>query len=570
MPSEHRGGLAALSRLRASACCAGAACVISVVASEAAAQMTEQWAAILDGPGHSGDFGRAIAVDSHGDIYVTAGSLSAATREDYLTVKYDPDGDEVWVDTYSGPSAAYADDRPVAISVGCDDNVYVTGGSVGAGTDWDYATIKYGLSGERQWVARYDGPVSGYDYACAMAVDAEGYCYVTGTSYGKTLREDFVTVKYSPDGVEEWVARYDGPTARWDYASDVAVDALGNVYVTGESEGIPYRNDCATVKYSPDGQEQWVARFTNGEGYCKGSAIAIDADGNIFVVGTAESDATHPDYLTIKYDSEGHERWVAYYHGPAFGNNSWDRGIDVTVDADGSCYVTGQSSADFKSYDYATVKYDPSGTRLWVARYGGQFEDCPFAVRLDARGSVYVTGQVANRPQGVDQDCVTIKYDSDGTEQWVARYAGPEGWSAGARGMALDVWGNVYVCGYLMSSSSTPYDCLTLRYSDGTGVHVGDDPKGGSWLMRASPTPFRDRVWIGLGLAPGTCLTDLAVYSIRGARIKSLLDAAAESWGQRVCWDGTTESGEPTASGVYFVRAVVGGVSATTKVVLVR
>jgi len=88
-----------------------------------------------------------------------------------------------------------------------------------------------------QWVARYDGPGNSTDCPVAMAVDASGNVYVTGTSDGSGTYGDYATVKYDSSGTALWVARYNGPENGEDNARAVTVDASGNVYVTGASGG---------------------------------------------------------------------------------------------------------------------------------------------------------------------------------------------------------------------------------------------------------------------------------------------------------------------------------------------
>ena len=95
------------------------------------------------------------------------------------------------------------------------------------------------------WVARYDGPVSDYDGGYAVTVDDSGNVYVTGL--GNSTSFDYVTVKYGPAGNQLWAARYDGDAGGMDRAYDIAVDSLGNVYVTGFSEGVGTAYDYATV-----------------------------------------------------------------------------------------------------------------------------------------------------------------------------------------------------------------------------------------------------------------------------------------------------------------------------------
>jgi len=79
------------------------------------------------------------------------------------------------------------------------------------------------------WVVRYNGPGNDQDEARALAVDDSGYLYVTGGSYGSGTQSDYATVKYTPNGDTVWVARYNSPWNSGETAIAVAVDAAGNV-----------------------------------------------------------------------------------------------------------------------------------------------------------------------------------------------------------------------------------------------------------------------------------------------------------------------------------------------------
>ena len=116
---------------------------------------------------------------------------------------------------------------------------------------------------QQEWVSIYNGPGNNYDEAHSIAVDGLGNVYVTGASKTGTGAgtEDFTTIKYDVAGVEQWVSRYNGPGNGYDEAFDIAVDDSGNVYVTGFSLGIGTGYDYATVKYNSAGVQQWASRY---------------------------------------------------------------------------------------------------------------------------------------------------------------------------------------------------------------------------------------------------------------------------------------------------------------------
>src|SRR6266545_183525 len=216
---------------------------------------------------------------------------------------------QAWVARYNGPGNL--DDGAHAIAGDSSGNVYVTGGSHGSGTDLDYATIMYNSAGQQQWVARFNGPANGWDRAAAIVRDSSGNVYVTGQSLGLGTGYDYATIKYDSAGQEQWVARL--PASSIAVAIAIAVDASGNVYVTGGSEDSGGYLDYATIKYNSAGQEQWVARYNGGiRDYAW--AIALDGSGNIYVTGESIGSGTASDYATIKYDASGQEQWVARYN----------------------------------------------------------------------------------------------------------------------------------------------------------------------------------------------------------------------------------------------------------------
>lgn len=374
-----------------------------------------------------------VATDASGNSYAL-GQLKAGKYYSsvFLLTKYSPDGKQLWQVFYN--AGAYNGSTPTDLAVDAAGNVYVTGSSdyitVLGTQNVDYTTVKYSSAGDRVWASRYDAPQSTSqspisDAATAVALDAEGNVYVTGNSGG-----DYATVKYNADGQQIWASRLAGGSA-----ADVAVDAAGNVLVTGSSAG-----DYATVKYSASGQQLWAARYngpTNGPDAAK--VVAVDATGNVVVTGNSAN-----DYATVSYAPDGQQQWAMRYNGPG---NGYDDPRDMAVDAAGNAYVTGTSVGVGTAADYATLKYSRTGQLLWAARYNDASNsgDYANAIALDPAGNAYVTGVAIN-------SMVTIKYGADGQQRWLVSYNDTNneyyapGMASGAD-IALDKAGNVFVTG---------------------------------------------------------------------------------------------------------------------------
>jgi hypothetical protein len=442
----------------------------------------EAWVARYNGPVNYDDKANAIAVDDYGNVYVTGESKGSGSYQDYATIKYDANGNQLWVARYNGPGNRY--DRAFAIAVDDNGNVYVTGESKGSGSGYDYATIKYNSAGVQQWVARYNGPKNSDDRAHAIGVDGSGNVYVTGESYGNGTYLDYATIKYNASGNQVWVKRYNGPVNYHDAAYAIALDINGNVYVTGESKGNGTCLDYATIKYDINGNQIWVKRYNNTANSDDSAySIALDGSGNVFVTGKSMTNAGYYDYATLKYDNNGNQQWVILYNGTGNGD---DIAHAIAVDSSGNAYLTGESKGSGSGYDYATIKCDPNGNILWITRYNGpaNSDDIARAIAVDSSGNVYVTGGSINCPS----DYATIKYDINGNQAWIALYNGPANEDDIAYAIAVDNQGNVYVTGESEGTNGYP-DYLTIKYGQPAGISVSPSSHNfGSVVIGGSST----------------------------------------------------------------------------------
>jgi hypothetical protein len=189
-------------------------------------------------------------VDGSGNAYVTGRLKLNASDDEWVTIKFSGEGVPLWTNYYNEPGNSA--DVPNAVAVDGSGNVYATGYSTGIGTDRDCTTIAYSSAGLALWTNRYNGPkTNSDDSAYAVAVDRGNNAYVTGYSWADGSWSDYLTIGYSSTGLALWTNRYNGPASGDDSATAVAVDGLGDVYVTGYSPGSGSGNDFATIKYGP-------------------------------------------------------------------------------------------------------------------------------------------------------------------------------------------------------------------------------------------------------------------------------------------------------------------------------
>jgi hypothetical protein len=162
----------------------------------------------------SDDKPAAIALDDSGNIYVT-GSTS--------TIKYDAEGNQLWVAVSQGGTDITLDDSG---------NTYVTGG---------YGTIKFDQEGKQVWRKS--------DRYGHIALDQGGSVYVLGARNVNEPEEDIVVTRYDANGNTVWVRYYNGPGDDIDLPSGLALDNSGNVLVAGTSVGTGTSFDYVTIKY---------------------------------------------------------------------------------------------------------------------------------------------------------------------------------------------------------------------------------------------------------------------------------------------------------------------------------
>jgi uncharacterized delta-60 repeat protein len=536
-----------------------------------------------NGPGNGVDEVTGMAMDHLGNVYVTGYSKGNGTDEDFATIKFNNNGDFLWVNRFNG-TGNYTD-RAVGITVDNAGNVYVTGWAhmepqgnndeILCGTI-DYVTIKYDAYGVQQWMKIYAGSAGGDDIPSAITLDSYGNVYVTGTSYGGTNKEDYLTIKYDNGGVQKWVARYDGTSHNVDNANAIAVDRSGFVYVTGNSYKSGSGADYVTVKYNNNGQLQWTKNY-NGPANSddKAYSIATDPDGSAFVTGTSRGSSSNFDYATLKYGPDGSVLWLKRYNGPG---NGVDEAHSIILDPYGNTYITGFSLGSGTGYDYATIRYDANGNELWVKRFNGQYNgtDKAWDVKIIKRlcpenldypcwkFEVYVTGQ--SQGNGTGYDFLTVKYDEYGNVIWTSRYQSSGNIDDISTVLTVrDEFGYLFAGGRINNNYGILQIANRLSGLDNHENYVlGNNIPDNFNLAQNYPNPFNPSTVISYDL-PVNSFVDAAVYDLLGKKISTLVNEYQSAGRYNVTFNPAS-----LPSGTYIYTIKAGNYTSSKKMVLIK
>ncbi len=390
----------------------------------------------------------SIGTDADGSVYLLIRNLlypssngSGILKEDFEIIKYNSSGSQQWYSTPDFDSFNNLAD----LTIDLQGNTYVTGAVKRGGTDYDILTVKCDSSGNILWSEFYNGPIDSTDIPYDIFLDDNYNVYVTGSSQGSGTNNDYVTIKYNSSGAEQWTARYNGPPSYSDEAQKVKVDNAGNVFVTGNSLNADGNYDIATIKYNSIGQLQWIKRYnSSSNGLDITCGLEIDELGGIYVGGTSDSIGALYDYLVIKYNSAGDIIWQRRYNGPA---SDGDQAKAMSLSELGNIHITGWSVGNGTNIDYTTIKYNSAGVEQWVARWddpANQIEEAN-AIAVDKNFNVYVTG--FSPGAGTGEDFTTVKYNSAGMQQWVSHFNGQGSSADIGMFITLDGYNESYVLG---------------------------------------------------------------------------------------------------------------------------
>ena len=427
--------------------------------------------------GNSRDHVEGIAVDTNGCAYITGETESTdfPLKNHYMTdpgdnycdvfiTKFSTDGQSLIYSTYLGGSYW---DRGEGIAVDANKCAYITGQTwsenfplqnniMSYQCNGDAFLTKLSTDGQSLVYSTYLGG-SSVDSGSSIAVDANGFAYITGQTWSENfpLQNPFIScqekndtsafvTKFSADGQSLVYSTYLGGSS-YDSGYSIAVDANGFAYITGETMSTDFplqnpfincqeKNDISAfvTKFSTDGQSLIYSTYLGGSSCDSGYSIAVDANECAYITGETGSKDFPTQELIMSYQGD-EDAFVTKFstdgqsliYSTYLGGSSCDSGYSIAVDANECAYITGETgSKDFPtqelimSYqgdeDAFVTKLSTDGQSLVYSTYlGGGSYDSGKSIAVDTNDFVYITGQTSSKDFPVKNPYMSYQGNGD-------------------------------------------------------------------------------------------------------------------------------------------------------------
>ena len=466
----------------------------------------------------SDDYNPSIVVDGVGNSYITYQCLSTVSggtwlgSADIVVFKLDTSGSLQWIKQNAAMNTTTSDVTP-RIAVDGSSNIYVTYssyGSVSGGTNIGNADIvvtKMDTNGTIQWIKESLINTSGEEGVPSISVDYAGNVYIsyqtTGTVSGGTNlgSYDIVVFKiltdtntnaltssglidnqYQSIGLYSQVVNtITQPYVEWikqhalmntsgdDDVPDIAVDALGNIYITYQTNGTVSGGtslagtNVVVIKMSADGQMQWIKQqaVMNSIGNDSNPRIGVDGNGNIYVtyqtsgtISGGTSIGAGWNVVLFKMDTNGALLWIK--EQAAMNTNNYNRSPSIAIDISGNSYVaynaiaTASGGTYIGGLDTVVFKMSTNGQLMWITQNASMNttgNDSTQNIAVDGLGNSYVTYMTNNVVSGGTSlggsDIALFKLNTNGVLQWTRQQSVSNNDYNPA--IAVDRYNNVYV-----------------------------------------------------------------------------------------------------------------------------
>lgn len=311
-----------------------------------------------------------------------------------------------------------------------------------------------------------------------MGVDADGNIYSAGTT-GAAPNTDIVVVSYTPNGVERWSAIYNGPGNMDDRPVEIAMDANGDVYLVGMSYDTPTMNVMVTQKYDGStGVLQWSRIHTVNDptlGVVPSTArgITLGPSGTVYACGAVEVfNEFYDAYVSSQSRVDG-----SFFNTSVSGTNLQAASNQVAEDIvfnGGAVYVVGSTADNSNPYssdasDMFLTRFDATLNPVWTNTFDG------YGLRDTARNvavlnnNVFVFGNATSNPATYPTMFLVKANAVTGAELW--RKLRPTASDIETGKMVLNSFGDPTIIGNIDQFAS-----IALRYRGTDGYLYWETP----------------------------------------------------------------------------------------------
>jgi hypothetical protein len=366
--------------------------------------------------------------------------------------------------------------------------------------DMDVLVIKTDAAGNQVWKQTYGG--SKPDYPHHMLATSDGNYLLVGHSQSYSGGDyDVLLLKIDPNGNTIWLKTYGG----WgnDKGSDIIATSDGNYMIIGQTDSWSQDLNFYMIKIDGGGNVIW-SKNLGGSGNDFGSSIQQTPDGGYMLLGTTYSFGVGGDALQIKTDAGGNQQWQN-----TFGGGSYDEGMYVVVNSDGSAVMAiRDSSLAGKDIDTRVIKTDAGGAVQWNKVYGGTKKDTPKMIQHTMDGG-YVMAAITRSYGLISPDMWIVKLDANGDTTWTRRYGGSQHEHCY---VVRELSDGSYIAIGKTESYSPDFEVIFLRVNSSGTMTTGEELASADKTFRMYPNPAADRIVLDLRStkASRVTLTDIA------------------------------------------------------------
>jgi hypothetical protein len=250
-------------------------------------------------------------------------------------------------------------------------------------------------------------------------------------------------------------------TSSDEYINDTAQDTQGNIYVTGYI-GDPNYANILVIKYDSSGNILWnhnsaAVAWEGGKGTSsQGEALAIDSEGNIYILGKIKT-SNGWQIIVVKWDNNGNEIKRKRVFLVDFDPDRIDIPIDIALDDQDNIYIIAHANIGFHNksvinWDSMIVKYHFDGDEIkWKKNIKNSISDKLSAIAFSSQEQSlyvagYINGDVKNAANNGFEDVFLAKYDVTGDQKWVKKF-GTDLMTDKVSAIAFDQLEDIYIVG---------------------------------------------------------------------------------------------------------------------------